>query len=109
MHSVTFHGNANNENRSKILFERAGIKVLGYNSHPYDLVHNIAGMNSSSIKNLIGSLVYSNHVTSGSPQQSPQTLPFEGMDNWNKNMADGQGKGRYLLQKSFKAVTNNLK
>lgn len=108
-HSVTFHGNANNEARSKVLFERAGVNVLGYNSHPYDLVNNIAGMNVKSIGNLVGSIVYANHVTGGTPQQSPHTLPYKGMDNWNKQMENGPGKGRGRIQKTFRAVSNHLK
>ncbi len=108
-HSVTFHGNANNEKRSKILFERAGVKVLGYNSHPYDPVHNIAGLNGGGFRNIIGSIVYFNHVTGGSVQQSPHTLPYEGMDNWNKNMDTGPGKGASKIQNQFKAIANNLK
>lgn len=108
-HSVTFHGNGNNEARSRVLFERAGVHVLGYNSHPYDMVHNLAGLNVSSVKNFIGSLVYSSHVFGGSVQQSPHTLPYKGFDNWDNQMANGPGKGRNDMQNSFKAITNNLK
>lgn len=108
-HSVTFHGNGNNESRSQVLFERAGINVLGYNSHPYDLVNNVAGMNFSSFKNLIGSIIYSPHVFGGSVQQSPHTLPYEGFENWDNKMTNGPGKGRNKTQRTFKAITNNLK
>ncbi len=108
-HSVTFHGNANNERRSKVLFERAGVNVLGYSSHPYDLVNNIVGMNASSVENFIGSIVYANLVVGGTPQQSPHTLPFKGMKNWNQQMENGLGNGRNRTQKAFKAVSNYLK
>jgi len=108
-HSVTLHGNGNNELRSSVLFERAGVKVLGYNSHPYDMVSNLAGLNVSSVKNFIGSLVYSGHVFGGSVQQSPHTLPYKGFDNWDNEMTNGPGKGRNKIQSNFKAITNNLK
>ena len=108
-HSVTFHGNGNNERRSKVLFERAGIDVLGYNSHPYDLVHNFAGMNISSFKNFIGSVVYAGHVIGSSVQQSPHTLPYRSFEHWKNQMNDGPGKGRNKVQNTFKVITNNLK
>ena len=64
-HSVTFHGNGNNESRSSVLFERAGIKVLGFNSHPYDLVNTVAGLNAKSFTSLIASIVCGGHVFGG--------------------------------------------
>ena len=107
-HRVALHGNASNHWRSNMLFKRAGIEVVGYNSHPYDLVNAVIGLNTASPRRIIGSLVYAGHVTGGTMQQSPHTLPYKGMDNWNKAMESGPGKGRNTAQRAFKAVENYL-
>jgi len=103
-HSVSFHGNANNNKRSKLLFDRAGVKVLATRGHDYDLVHNIIGLNSVNPWKFLGSVVYSNHVLGGSVQQSPHTMMHRDWAAWNINMSSGNGKGRGPIQKSFHAV-----
>ena len=101
--SVAFHGNANNNRRSKPLLKRAGIEVLNVVHHDYDLVPNLIGLNTINPRKIIGSLVYSNHVMGGSVQQSPHTLP-QSMTSWDANMRDGPGKGRGVIQKTFNKV-----
>lgn len=101
--SVAFHGNANNNLRSKPLLRRAGIEVLSVVNHDYDLVPNLIGLNTLNPRKIIGSLAYINHVTGGSVQQSPHTLP-QSMEAWNANMRDGPGKGRGPIQRAFNKV-----
>jgi hypothetical protein len=102
-HSVSFHGNANNNYRSSFLFERAGIKVISVVGGKYDLVYVVAGLNSFNPKRLAGSVIYSNHVFGGSVQQSPHTTT-QGHDEWKNNMSNGPGKGRNALQRGFDSV-----
>jgi len=101
-HKVAFHGNANNVWRSKRLLERAGIKILAVKIHDYDLVGNLAGLNTANTRKLIGSIIYSNHLTGGSVSQSPHTT-MQSMQKWEANMANGPGIGRGPLQKAFEA------
>lgn len=110
--SVAFHGNANNNYRSKFLLDRASITVLAIRGNEYDMVYNIAGMNAESGWNVIRSLVYCNHVFDGSVQQSPHTTPKDAVQ-FDKDMASAPGKGRNALQKGFErtetfAVTQNV-
>ncbi len=107
MHTVAFHGSANNKLRSSVLLERANIQVQGYLAHPYDFVHQIIGLNTLSPKKLVGSAVYADHVIFGSTEQSPHTLPFKGMANWNRQMEQGPGKGRNALQRTFEEVASS--
>lgn len=102
-HKVAFHGNANNNFRSKFLFDRAGIEVVATRSNDYDFVNNIIGMNTLNPRKLIGSVVYADHVFSGSVPQSPHTLA-QHQDTWADNMTNGPGRGRNTLQKGFEAV-----
>lgn len=104
MHSVAFHGNANNNLRSSVLFERAGVKVISTRANDYDMVNNIIGMNTVNPWRILGSLVYSNHVMDGSVQQSPHTLMYNGFNAWDEQMENGPGKGRNLLQKGFDQI-----
>jgi len=103
-HSVAFHGNANNNKRSSVLFERAGVEVISTRANDYDLVNNIIGLNTANPWRIIGSVVYSNHVMGGSPQQSPHTLMHDDFHAWDKQMVNGPGKGRNTLQKGFDAI-----
>ncbi len=104
VHSVAFHGNANNNMRSKVLFERAGVNVLATRANTYDAVNTILGANTVNPWRIIGSFVYFNHVTSGSVQQSPHTLMKDNFDTWDKQMKYGPGKGRGSIQKGFDAL-----
>jgi len=102
-HKVAFHGNANNNMRSKLLFERAGIEVVATRVNDYDFVGNVLGFNTLNPRKLIGSTVYANHVFSGSVAQSPHTLA-QTQEQWAKNMTSGPGKGRNAIQQGFEAV-----
>ncbi len=104
LHSVAFHGNANNNFRSKALFKRAGVEVLATRANDYDMVNTIVGLNTVNPWRMLGSVVYANHVFSGSLQQSPHTLMHKDFHTWDKQMTNGPGKGRGVLQKSFDAV-----
>lgn len=104
MHSVAFHGNANNNFRSKALLNRAGVKVLATRANDYDMVNTLIGLNTVNPWRMIGSVVYANHVFSGSIQQSPHTLMHKGFEGWDAQMNKGPGKGRGSLQKGFNAV-----
>ncbi len=104
MHSVAFHGNANNNVRSKILLDRAGVEVLATRANDYDMVNTIIGLNTANPWRILGSVIYSNHVMGGSAQQSPHTLMHDGFDAWDDQMKNGPGKGRNALQKGFNAV-----
>ena len=106
-HKVAFHGNANNNMRSKFLFERAGIEVVSTRVNDYDFVGNILGLNTLNPRELIGSGVYINHVFSGSVAQSPHTMS-QTQEQWDKNMTSGPGKGRGPIQKGFEAVNDTV-
>jgi hypothetical protein len=103
-HSVAFHGNANNNLRTKPLMTRAGVNVLQPQANDYDFVHNVIGMNTLNPRKIVGSLVYINHLFYGSVPQSTHTTAQSQAD-WEKNMKDGPGKGRGLVQKGFNAIT----
>ena len=102
-HSIAFHGNANNNVRSKLLMNRAGITVIPGQATDYDFVRNIIGMNTLNPRKIIGSLVYARHVVGGSISQSPHTLA-QTPEQWRDNMDNGFGKGRSPLQKAFNKV-----
>lgn len=104
---VAFHGNANNNWRSSRLLERAGVEVIAIRAHDYDLVTNIVGLNTASPRKLLGSVVYANHVMSGSVAQSPHTL-MQTQQQWEQNMINGPGKGRNVVQKGFHASGNAI-
>lgn len=104
---VAFHGNANNNWRSSRLLERAGVEVIAIRAHDYDLVTNIVGLNTASPRKLLGSVVYANHVMSGSVAQSPHTL-MQTQQQWEQNMINGPGKGRNMVQKGFHASGNAI-
>lgn len=104
---VAFHGNANNNWRSSRLLERAGVEVIAIRAHDYDLVTNIVGLNTITPRKLVGSVVYANHVLSGSVAQSPHTL-MQSQQQWEQNMISGPGKGRNLLQKGFHGSGNAI-
>ncbi len=104
MHSVAFHGNANNNLRSSVLFKRAGIDVIATRANDYDMVNTIIGLNTLNPWRLIGSAVYSGHVMGGTTQQSPHTLMHEDFNAWDQQMSSGPGKGRNNLQKGFDVV-----
>ncbi|MGM8228869.1 hypothetical protein ACSV5M_19975 [Cellvibrio sp. ARAG 10.3] len=106
-HSIVFHGNANNNLRSKPLFSRAGVKVLAIRSNDYDMVPNIIGMNTLNPRKIIGSVLYSNHVMSGSVLQSPHTL-MQSQASWRHNMDNGPGKGRNGIQKVFNKIETSI-
>jgi len=103
-HSVAFHGNANNNIRSNILFKRAGVEVIATKANDYDLVNTIVGLNTANPWRVIGSIVYSNHVMNGSVQQSPHTLMHDGFNAWDNLMENGAGKGRNTMQKGFDTI-----
>jgi hypothetical protein len=104
MHSVAFHSNANNNLRSKALFTRAGVEVLATRANDYDMVNTIVGLNTVNPWRVLGSAIYANHVFSGSLQQSPHTLMHKDFDAWDKQMKNGPGKGRGVMQKGFDTI-----
>ena len=106
-HSIAFHGSANNTLRSKPLFSRAGVTVLAIRSNDYDLVPNIIGMNTLNPRKILGAVLYSNHVTSGSVLQSPHTL-MQSQESWRHNMENGPGKGRNAIQKVFNKIETSI-
>ncbi|MFK5892936.1 MAG: hypothetical protein QM504_06920 [Pseudomonadota bacterium] len=103
-HSVAFHGNANNDFRSGFLFDRAGIEIISKRSNDYDIVNKLLGANTINPWQIAGSLVYWNHTTSGSIQQSPHTTMHNGFDDWNNKMEEAPGKGRGAIQNAFNYV-----
>lgn len=107
-HSIAFHGNANNNVRSKLLMDRAGITIIPGQTTDYDFVRNIIGMNTLNPRKLIGSIVYGNHVTGGSINQSPHTLA-QTQEQWKNNMNNGPGKGRGPVQKTFNKIDPTAK
>jgi hypothetical protein len=106
-HSIAFHGSANNTLRSKPLFSRAGVTVLAIRSNDYDLVPNIIGMNTLNPRKILGAVLYSNHVMSGSVLQSPHTL-MQSQESWRHNMDNGPGKGRNGVQKLFNKIETGI-
>ncbi|GAB3099584.1 hypothetical protein G8770_03425 [Aestuariicella hydrocarbonica] len=109
---VAFHGNANNNWRSRRLLDRAGVELIAIRAHDYDFVTNILGANTANPRKLLGSVLYTNHVTRGSIVQSPHTL-VQSQQQWEQNMITGPGKGRNLMQQGFhrsgKVVTQTVK
>ncbi len=104
-HSVTLHGSGNNTHRSRRLFDRAGVKLVAVRAHDYDMVHQILGLNTINPRKLVGSLIYANHVMSGSVAQSPHTI-FQSHKEWSANMESGPGKGRGRIQSAFHRLEN---
>lgn len=102
--SVAMHGNANNNFRSKFLFDKAGIEVIANRSNTYDLVYVFAGLNTLNPWRMLGAAVYWRHVFSGSVNQSTHTLQHKDYDAWNREMTSGAGRGRSTFQKGFHAV-----
>lgn len=102
--SVAMHGNANNNYRSKFLFDKAGVEVIANRSNTYDLVYVFAGLNTLNPWRMIGAAVYWRHVFSGSVNQSTHTLQHKDYDAWNREMTSGAGRGRSAIQKGFHAV-----
>lgn len=107
-HSVAFHGNANNNLRSKVLMDRAGITVIPGQATDYDFVRNIIGMNTLNPRKIIGSIIYGNHVFNGSIHQSPHTLA-QTQEQWRHNMDGGPGKGRGVVQGTFNKIDPTAK
>ena len=105
-HKVAFHGNASNNFRSKLLYDRAGIEVLATRANDYDAVNVLAG-NTLNIRKMIGSVVYISHIKSGSVVQSPHTL-MQTQQEWDDNMTNGAGKGRNTLQKRFESTVHYI-
>ncbi len=104
MHSVAFHGNANNNVRSSVLFKRAGIDVLATRSNDYDMVNTIIGLNTLNAWRIIGSVVYAEHTMGGTIQQSPHTLMHDNFETWDEKMCNGPGDGRNNFQKGFDVI-----
>jgi len=104
-HKVAFHGNANNNFRSKFLFDRAGIDVIATRANDYDIVNNFLGLNTLNPIKQIGGFVYLGHTWSGSVAQSPHTL-MQSQKDWEKNMNNGPGRGRNALQNGFETVND---
>ena len=102
-HSIAFHGNANNNIRSKLLMDRAGISVIPGQATDYDFVRNIIGMNTVNPRRILGSIIYSNHVTGGSINQSPHTLA-QTQEQWKNNMDKGPVNGRGIVQRPFNRI-----
>ena len=106
-HKVAFHGNANNNMRSKLLFDRAGIEVVATRVNDYDFVGNVIGFNTLNPRKIIGSAIYFPHVQSGSVAQSPHTL-MQTQKGWEENMEHGAGRGRSDFQKGFETVNDAI-
>ena len=106
-HKVAFHGNANNNFRSKFLFDRAGIEVIATRANDYDAVNAFAGFNTLNPMNMIGSIIYAPHLM-GSVQQSPHTLA-QTQEQWEKNMNSKAGSGRNSAQEGFDAVQSGIR
>lgn len=102
--SVAMHGNANNNYRSKFLFDKAGVEVIANRSNTYDLVYVFAGLNTLNPWRMLGAAVYWRHVFSGSVNQSTHTMQHKDYDAWNREMTYGAGRGRSTVQKGFHAV-----
>jgi hypothetical protein len=84
-HSVQFHAGANNAIVSKGILAKAGIAKVGPdNNHPFDLVPNIAGMNTINPAKIVGSLLAAPALSGSGPLKnlkSPHTLPNT-RENW---------------------------
>lgn len=106
-HKVAFHGNANNNWRSKKLMERAGITVIAIHVHDYDMVGNIVGLNTISPRKLIGSAVYASHVVKGSITQSTHTT-MQSHKSWDQQMQTGPGVGRSRTQLAFEKTVVSI-
>lgn len=76
--SVQFNAGANNEQKTNPIMKMAGIKVYGYNNHPFDPVPNIIGGNAKDWVSVAGSLVGFAFALWGGPEKSPHTLPYKG-------------------------------
>lgn len=85
--SVTFNAGTNNIQRTEQFLPLAGIKIHGYNDHPFDFVPQLlGGHHNGDITKVIGSVIHAGYVTRGKPEHSPHTLPYSGMENYVSNM-----------------------
>ena len=82
---VKFHASANNNKQSDTILGQAKIKIYGYNNHPFDFVPKLGG-NDITTGKIIGSITHFPYVVRGSENRSPHTLPYNGMENYIKNM-----------------------
>lgn len=105
---VAFHCNANNNSRSQLLLDRAGIEVLAIRQHDYDIVANVVGGNTLNPRKILGSFLYSNLVFTGSVPQSPHTT-VQTQTVWERNMDAGPGKGRNALQEIVHSAAQAVK
>jgi len=75
------------------------------------LVGNVLGINTSSVRKIVGSAVYFSHIKDGSIPQSPHTT-MQSQKDWDKQMRNGPGVGRsntqLAFEKTVKAIENYL-
>ncbi len=104
--SVVFHAGANNIKKTENNLSMAGITILGYNDHPYDIVPQLFGGHATSVSNVVGSVLHSLYVFNGSSERSPHTLPFQGMDNYVNQMPGWYQKSYNGAQKVENEMNN---
>jgi len=106
-HSVTFQGTGAHVNNARRILNKAGIELLAENSHRYDMVYQVAGLNFLSTGDFvgaIGSLVYARHTLNGTVGQSPHTY-YRGDAKWKACMEnDPHGRGYTAMQRVFNNV-----
>ena len=84
--SIWFHAGANNKKKTDKIMSMAGVKIHGFNDHPFDLVPQIVGRRATSASNVVRSIIHAGYVLNGSQERSPHTLPYQGMDHYREQM-----------------------
>lgn len=92
--AVMFHAGANHKQKTERYLGIAQVPILGYNDHPFDFVPQIIGGHADSVSDVVGSVLHSGWVFAGSPERSPHTLPYQGMDHYAEQMPGAYQKAR---------------
>ncbi len=80
--SIQFNGGANNIAQTEMIMQKAGIKVLGYNNNPNDIVPMVVGKNTRNPVRIAACVVALPLVLWGPSHLSPHTLPYTGTGLW---------------------------
>ncbi len=80
--AIQFNGGANNIAQTEIIMQKAGIKVLGYNNNPNDIVPMVIGRNTRNPVRIAACVVALPLVLWGPSHLSPHTLPYTGTGLW---------------------------
>ncbi|MET1257520.1 hypothetical protein [Aliikangiella maris] len=86
---------------------KVGLKIIGHNANPFDIVPNLAGGNDFSIKSLDRSIRFLPSVIWSNNAVSPHTLPFMGIQTYYRHLTEA-GKHRRASWVRQYMIKNNI-